>query len=339
MLGLLVGHRQGTHIGGALLRAAEQIPSQFVFQDYDLAYNGLKLVRQFSYHFLDKRPVGINVFNDKVESVCRAQKPDFLLATGLAPLTSQTLNKIGSLGVTRVNYLTDDPWNPAHKSKWFMDAIPQYDIIFSTRRANIKDLEMQKCSRVEYLPFGYDEKLFFKEQPTFDQKNQYGSDIIFVGGADNDRLPYVAPLIKEGYKVSLYGGYWERYRETRPYAKGIGDPQTIRLATACSKVALCLVRKANRDDNCMRSFEIPAVGACLLAEDTTGHRDLFGEEGECVLYFKTTLDLTEKARYLLSHSEERARLAESAHARITNAQHTYKDRLNTILNTVNEARE
>ena len=36
----------------------------------------------------------------------------------------------------------------------------------------------------------------------------------------------------------------------------------------------------------MRSFEIAAVGGCLLAQDIDEHREIFGSEGEAVVYFR-----------------------------------------------------
>ena len=52
-----------------------------------------------------------------------------------------------------------------------------------------------------------------------------------------------------------------------------------------AKVNLCLVRRAKRDGHVMRSFEIAAVGGCMLAQDTDEHREIFGPEGEAVRLF------------------------------------------------------
>ncbi|MDZ7380079.1 MAG: glycosyltransferase, partial [candidate division KSB1 bacterium] len=141
-------------------------------------------------------------------------------------------------------------------------------------------------------------------------------------------------LIRAGFKVALYGGYWERYLSTRKFARGHADPRTLRKAIGGAKVALCLVRHANRDGHVMRTFEIPAMGGCMLTEDTAEHCEIFGEEGQAVVYFRTIPEMIEKLRWLLDHPAERARLARAAHALVTTGCHTYRDRLVTMLANV-----
>ena len=99
-----------------------------------------------------------------------------------------------------------------------------------------------------------------------------------MGGADRDRVPFIAALGAAGFSIALYGDHWDRFPETKPYDRGYADPQTLRQATAAAKIALCLVRRANRDGHVMRSFEIPAIGACMLVEDTEEHREIFGPD-------------------------------------------------------------
>src|SRR5207237_781039 len=137
--------------------------------------------------------------------------------------------------------------------------------------------------------------------------------------------------IREGFDVALYGGYWDRYHETRHVTRGHADPQTLRHAIGGAKVALCLVRRANRDGNAMRTFEVAAMGASMLVEYTEEHREILGEDGEAVVYFRTPAQMIDRVRWLLHHDEERSRLAAAVLARITGGRNTYKDRLETML--------
>jgi len=236
------------------------------------------------------------------------------------------------LGVERLNYLTDDPWNPAHKAPWFMRALLHYDHVFSPRRSNLKDLRKFGCPKISHLPFAYSREIHFSELPVGSEEQQrFSSDIIFAGGADPERKPYLAELIKEGLRVALYGGYWERYRETKAHAMGHADPHTLRKAVAGAKVALCLVRRANRDGHSMRTFELAAMGACILAEDTEEHREILGQDGEAVVYFRTIPEMVQRSRWLIEHPQERMRLAHAARNRIVMGQNTYRDRLRAML--------
>lgn len=96
-------------------------------------------------------------------------------------------------------------------------------------------------------------------------------------------------------------------------------------------VSLILVRRANRDGSAMRSFEIPACGACCVVEDTEEHREMFGPDGEAVLYFRTPEELVRRVKEAFGNPELRAKLRANAHRAITGKPNTYVDRLKTML--------
>jgi spore maturation protein CgeB len=267
-----------------------------------------------------------------VLETCRSFQPTVLLATGIAPIESAALQAIRKLGVRTCNFLTDDIFNPVHHAPWFLSALPEYDQIFSPRLANIADLQTAGSRKASYVPFAYAPEIHFPEPPSgLSESAKYAADVFFAGGADNDRLPYMTAMIREGFKVALYGGRWERYRETRPAALGLADPQTVRKAAAGAKLSLCLVRRANRDGHSMRSFELPAMRTCMVVEDTPEHRAIFGPPGHAVEYFQTGEELLATAKRLIGDEAERERLAATCHARICDAQNTYRDRLTIML--------
>jgi spore maturation protein CgeB len=101
-------------------------------------------------------------------------------------------------------------------------------------------------------------------------------------------------------------------------------------------VSLILVRRANRDGSAMRSFEIPACGACCVVEDTEEHREMFGPYGEAVLYFRTSAELVSRVSEAFSDPELRQRLRRNVHKAITARPNTYADRLKTIMEKVGE---
>jgi spore maturation protein CgeB len=211
-----------------------------------------------------------------------------------------------------------------------------YDHAFSPRRANLDDLRRLGGPEVSYLPFAYAPDLHYPEaQVTEDERRSLECDVVFAGGADRDRVPYLAALIRAGFEVGLYGGYWERFPETRNSCRGHADPATLRKAIGGAKVALCLVRRANRDGHAMRTFEVAAMGGCMLAEDTEEHQEIFGADGQAVLYFSGIDEMLEKLRWLVRHDEERRRLARAAHEIVTRGGHTYQDRLETMLRLAN----
>jgi len=194
---------------------------------------------------------------------CDRSNPGTIVTTGLAPIDAAALTAVGRRGIRRINYLTDDPWNPGFASSWFFDSLPKYDRVFSPRRSNLIDLEELGCRDVEYLPFAFDPRLSYPgSDSAANSDRNLASDVIFVGGADQDRLPFISALCRSGHRVALYGDYWRRFSATRANARGHVNPEVVRNATAAAKVALCLVRRANRDGHVMRTFEIAATGTC-----------------------------------------------------------------------------
>ncbi len=328
---VFIGGSGGTNIGQSLFEAAQKLGDTACLINHAEAQSSYRWLNSLSWRFFDKRPFHMADYSQKVQRVCEETKPMVLITTGISPIRAIELTEIKRMGIKSVNYLTDDPWNPAHRCEWFLKALRFYDSVFSVRRANMADLCALGGPAVHYLPFGYDPNLFYPEKLSAEEILQYESDVIFVGGADVDRVPYIQTLLKAGLKIKLYGSFWERYSATRRITQGQGDVATIRKATRAAKIALCLVRRANRDDNCMRSYEIPAIGACMLAEDTEAHREIFGRDGDAVLYFKTPSEMVERVCFLLAHNDERQRLALAAHTIILQGNHTYRDRLATML--------
>ena len=328
---LIVGNPEIFHIGGHLQRAARELGLDVRLCDVRNAFDANRWLARLSWRWRDRAPVHLNAFSDQVCAICREFAPVWLLTTGIAPLTASALGRIQSLGVKRLNYLTDDPWNPAHRASWFLTALAGYDHVFSPRRANLEELRAAGCPNATFLPFAYAPDVHHPEALAPNEGERLACDVVFVGGADDDRVSAIRALVDAGFDVNLYGGYWKRSGPLGAAARGHADVETTRKATIAARVALCLVRRANRDGNVMRSFEIPAIGACMLAEDTREHREIYGAEGDAVLYFHNSSDMVAKVGWLLRHEHERKRLATAAHRLITTGRHRYRDRLATML--------
>jgi spore maturation protein CgeB len=276
------------------------------------------------------RPTFLDEFSQYVLETCQTFKPDYLLVTGITPPGAAVLRAIQQMGITTINYLTDDPWNKAQASEWFFKALPHYAAVYSPRRANIHDLR-KRVAQVEYLPVAYDPVHHYPEAPPADMRAKLQCDVLFYGGADQDRISYVEALVDAGISVHIYGGYWKHFSKTQSAWRGVADYQTLRWAVSSASLTLCLVRRANRDGHVMRSFEAPAMGACLLAEATDEHRELFGDDGAAVAYFQSEQELVARTQALLKDEALRGRLAQNAHQLITHQPNTYQDRLRTML--------
>lgn len=291
------------------------------------------LIHKVGYRLLSRRPLTFWRFNRALLAEARRFRPHLMAVVKGAYIMPSTLRRIKEeIGAMLINYATDDPFNRANTTPDLVGGIPVYDVYACTKRAIMDDVRRAGCRAAIYTMFGYNPSVHFPERPaTVDEAQRFRSDVVLAGGADPDRFRDLEPLLgSRDISLALYGGYWTRDRRFTPYARGFAIGRDYRLALGGARIALCLVRRANRDGHAMRSFEIPACGAFMLAERTDEHLALF-REGEEAAFFGSPEELLEKIRYYLAHDGERARIARAGHARITTGRHTYRDRLQEIV--------
>lgn len=335
---LIVGNADPVHLGAHLLQAARSLGLSATLADTRAAFEAPAWRRRFNWWLRGHRPSALGPFSEHVVEMVRDERIDCVLATGLAPLDVEALRALGRHGVRRLNFLTDDPWNVEHRAPWFSRALREYDHVFTPRRANVGDLMAVGGPSVSYLPFAYAPDIHYPELPaTADDRRRFGADLVFAGGAAPDRIRAVTPFIDAGIDVALYGGYWDQHKETRAHARGFLSGDELRKAIGGAAVSLCLVRRANRDGHAMRTYEVAAMGGCMLVEDTSDHRELFGDDDEAVAYFATPAQAVERLRALLADAPRRAALSLRVRERIARGDHTYAARLRHMLTPLAEA--
>ncbi len=265
-----------------------------------------------------------------------AFKPDLVLVLmgfHIAPGSLATIKE--ATGATTINYATDDPFNKRLATQNVVDSIPNYDLYACTKRAIMKDVSRAGCSNVHYVRFGYKPSVHFFDPPTSAQERaRFGSEVAFVGEGDADRLPFFTALVRAlpQLNLALYGGVWNLRSKTRRYFRGSVRGRNFRMALGGAQIAINLVRRENRDDHVMRTFEGPACGAFMLNERTEEHLELF-KEGQEAAYFGSAEELVDKVRYYLVHDAERERIRQAGQARTLTAGHSYRHRLEEIIRT------
>ena len=320
----IVGNPGEVHVGRHLRVAALELGVAVELADVLAANGSARLFQKMLWRW-DRRPLHLTQFSRCVVKSCEAFQPSIVVTSGVCPVDSQAVTALQRLGARVVNYSTDDPLNPIHRANWFMRDLPKYDAIYTPRRSNRDDLLRAGCKAVYYLPFAYSPDQHFREGGVANDP----ADVVFVGGADADRIPLVTPLIDAGIRLALYGGLWDRYQATRSAHRGFAGADDIRRITASAKVCLIVVRRANRDGHVMRSFEAAACGGCLLVEDTLEHREIFADT---VTYFSSPQQMVAQAKALLADQARRRRSAEASYRRVVvEGKNTYADRLQTIL--------
>jgi spore maturation protein CgeB len=322
---VIVGYPGYTSVGDSLHDAATVSGHETRYSDTRRAFGGSRWWGTLNWRLFGHRPSTLRHFNNELRGDVAQFRPDVLITTGTCPVTAETLRFAAGFGTVLVNYSTDDPWNRSSRSTWFLRSLAEYDIVFSPRRATLDELRGAGVRRVEYLPFAYDPRF---AHPVDVPAGAERPDILFVGSGDRDRYPILGRLVAEGFRVAVYGLYWDRFGPTKTLSRGMAQPEDLCRATTEAKMSLCLVRRANRDGHVMRTFEMAAIGTCILAEDTDEQRSILGDGA---VYFTTPDEMVARCRELLADDDRRSALATIARHRITTGPNTYADRLGQML--------
>lgn len=338
---LLVGNGQEHQMGAFFLRALDAREHECVFVDESKYFGKItsSWIHRLAFHLLE-HPLNYQRFNRDTLNLGLHFKPQLIIVIKGAYLSPGVLAQLrNETHSVLINYATDDPFSPVVATRDLLSGIPEYTVYACTKRNILNDIMQAGCQHAVFVPFGYDPGYHFLEPPlTVEEKSRFKSDIVFIGGADADRVPIFRMLIKtKPMDLRLYGGYWNRDFQLRRYYRGWAVGRDFRMVLHGAKIALGLVRRSNRDGHSMRTFEIPACGTFMLAERTDEHLEFF-EEAKEVGYFNSNEELIEKIHYYLKHDTERQHMAEASHIRVMQGHHTYRDRLLAILELANSLR-
>jgi spore maturation protein CgeB len=329
---LLVGNLAPYHVGAFLRRALRDrgLPHDAVDIGPFMPPYGRPFLIRAAARLSGWRRWRRACLNRAVRLRARTFRPDVVLVTGGLFMTRRALDRIRrETGAVLVNWALDDPFNPRHRTRAALAAIPAWDAIATPRRSVIPDLERAGCRRSAHVRCAYEPSLHFPEAPAA-AAGRFEADVVFVGGADADRFSLLRAVAAAGHRLHLYGGFWERDKQLRPHHRGFALGADYRMAIGGAKVALGLVRRANRDGHVMRSYEIPACGGFMLADRTDEHREMLEEDREAV-FFASDAELLDKLSFWLPRESERRRIAEAGRRRVVEGGHTYARRLDELL--------
>ncbi|MBU0571107.1 MAG: glycosyltransferase [Candidatus Omnitrophica bacterium] len=228
-----------------------------------------------------------------------------------------------------VGYSPDDMLNPDNQSHHFLGGLPFYDIYFTTKSYNVKELADIGCPKVVFVDNAYDPKTHRPMDIANVDMSKFGGPIGFVGEYERERAEALFYLAKKGISVRVWGAGWRRCKLSHPNLKLegrflLGEEYTKAI---CSfDINICFLRKINRDLQTTRSIEIPACGAFMLAERTCEHLSLFREDIEAV-FFGNYEELLNKVQYYLTHDKERRLIAQAGYERCVSGGYSNKERL------------
>lgn len=224
-----------------------------------------------------------------------------------------------------INVSEDDMYARHNRSWYYTHGLPLYDMVFTTKAYNLEELRRLGARRTELFLDSFDETVHRPMELSEEDKKKFGADVGFIGTFEKARAGAIRFLEENGVSVRVWGNGWG---EDRPL---YGDDYVK--AINATKINLCFLRKANRDEVTSRSVEIPACGAFMLAERTKRHLEFF-KEGKEAVFFGTNEELLTRVRYYLEHNEMRQRIARSGRERCLKSGYDMRTQLTSILGRV-----
>ena len=342
---LLICQDTGYNVGWSFRRLLPELGLKVVCVNEE-GYFGSRAL----FHRLFRRMAGAPPlywrFNRDIIDAARTFRPDmalFIKSPYVAPKTLRSLKE--EFGIFLTNYSLDD-WfslNPKAVSSLMRECIPLWDLMVTTKRYNVPELQTAGARRAVFVRCGYDPLVHHPVRPTPKEHRRWQSDLLFVGTFERDRaeqLQYLCERVSP--RLRVHGGSWPVKRLQEPLRTCVTGTELVGreklLAFGCTKIGLAFLRKVNRDTYTDRSFEIPACGAFMLAERSAEHALLYQEDKE-IACFASPDELADKVRYYLTHEDERQQIAEAGYQRVIAGKHTYKDRLIEILNYISRLGE
>lgn len=270
---------------------------------------------------------GIATLNRRLLQLTSEHRPSVVWIDKGVFIYRTTLRRLRALGARLVHYNTDDLLCRRHPFFVLRRTIALYDLHFTTNRANLDDLKALGARVVAASALRYDHRIFGPRRFDAGDLESYRSDAVFVGHWEPATEEAVLEIIAAGVRLRVWGENWHRAR-----AKDrLGDAVTYRSlwlddyikALQASKVALGFLSKWNRNTAACRSFEIPAVGAFLLAERTDEHLESY-REGVEAEFFGDHKEMLDKLRHYLEHDSERREIARRGRERCLASGYSYR---------------
>ncbi len=237
-------------------------------------------------------------------------------------------------------YTIDDPFGGRDRMLWrtFFRALPRYDLLVVVRAVNVDEAYGKGAKKVLRVFMSADEVAHAPRKVTAADREEWKSEVVFVGTAFPERGPLLAELVRLGVPLTIYGNRYHRLREwpvLQPYwrERNADTVEGYANAIQSAKVCLGLLSRGNRDLHTTRSMEIPSLGGLLCAERTSEHLNLYEEDHEAVLW-SDPKECAAKCFALLADDSRRQAIAIAGHQRYLSNPWRNMEVAQTILNAV-----
>jgi spore maturation protein CgeB len=245
-------------------------------------------------------------------------RPDIVWVEMGKIVYARTLSRIKErFGCLLVNTYSDDFLDLRKRSRHYFASIPSYDLIFTPRDVSFNEYRQRGARVVDKFWKGYDPDMLFPDKLSGDEMKTYGTDVMFAGHYEPSRTEPFLSIAEAIPRFKIWGQGWKECHASFPsgvlqYRRAMKEE--YRKAICGAKIAVQFLTRWNRDTQTSRSFEIPACGTMMLAERSDDHEACFEEDKEAV-FFSTTQELVDKAKFYLKNDSLRQYIARGGYKR------------------------
>ena len=269
--------------------------------------------------------------NAALLTLVRRVRPDVTFVDNARGIRPDTLRQIRDLGAKLVFSSPDDIVAAHNSSKWLEQSLPLWDLFFTTKTFNVEELR-ERGVRSPILVGNMYNPAIHRPLSAEEVGEEFEAfDIVFVGTHEFEREDDLRALAQAGMRILVHGNAasrlskgWHVLESDGVVVRPAVTDDAYTRAIHHGKIAMCFLRKINRDQITQRSIEIPAMARPMLAEKT-GEHDAHFEDGREYLGFTTRDDMLAKASMLLTDEALRDRLAANARRRVLDSPYGIDD--------------
>jgi len=186
-----------------------------------------------------------------------------------------------------------------------------------------------------YMPFAADLELHNRN---FFENLDIKYKVSFIGNWDEEREKWLYSIDNKD-DLALFGNNWTYKLKTKELLKCIQGAvigkEFVKVAQE-SIININILRLQNKNSNNMRTFELPASGGFCLHEYSEEVEEFF-KSGEEIEFFKNSEELNDKIKFYVNNPESAKQIAKNSYNRLISSNYTYDERVNQILEVINES--
>ena len=210
-----------------------------------------------------------------------------ILIFGLADLRHQELLSLWQTGASLYVYISDSPFGMQPKARQaIFQVLPFFKSVFTFLQDMLPVYYQYGARNVQRIPFAYCRYTHLLDKPM----RAPDGHVYYFGTYGPLIEKWLIPL--SDFNLVIHGHDWERSRHPKlraAYKHPIAlDHEMAKIANG--QLVINFVRAEHGAGHSMKTFELPAAGACVITNRTDEQLGFF-PEASCVTYFNTVPEM------------------------------------------------